>query len=147
MIRRERLPSGIRERLPRLAERFRGDRRVVAVYLFGSFARGEEGPLSDIDVALLLDPATPRGDFFGLTLEFLGEINHLLETDEVGFVLLNEAPLTLRHEIVRSGRVLLDNDGTARLGFEVRTEELFLDFKPFLDAYDDALLADLAGQS
>lgn len=143
MIKRRRLPPDIRARLDRVVERYSGDSRVVAVYLFGSFARGEEGPLSDIDLALLLNPRTARADLAPLALDYLIELNSLLGTDEVGFVLLNSAPLTLRHEVVRTGKVLVDNDPEARLDLEVRTEDLYMDFKPALDAYDDELLRQL----
>jgi hypothetical protein len=143
VIKRRRLPPDIRARLDRVVERYSGDSRVVAVYLFGSFARGEEGPLSDIDLALLLNPRTARADLAPLALDYLIELNSLLGTDEVGFVLLNSAPLTLRHEVVRTGKVLVDNDPEARLDLEVRTEDLYMDFKPALDAYDDELLRQL----
>ena len=33
---------------------------VIAVYLFGSFARGSEGPESDVDVAVLYSHSLPR---------------------------------------------------------------------------------------
>jgi len=139
-----RVPADVHARLARLAEHVGRDQRVVALYLFGSYARGAEGPLSDVDVAVLV--RSPSADDGGrLALDLLGEVNRLLGTDEVSFVLLNEAPLTLRYEVVRTGRVLVDNDRSARLAFETRTEDLYLDFKPFLEAYDEALLRQLAG--
>jgi predicted nucleotidyltransferase len=143
MIKRERLPSDIRERLPRLA-RFEHDPRVIAVYLFGSFARGAEDQLSDIDIAMLLDPATPRAALGELTLEYLTQINQLLGTDEVSFILLNKAPLTFRYQVIRTGKVLVDNRPEERLKFEVHTEDLYMDFKPLLDAYDEELLRQLS---
>jgi predicted nucleotidyltransferase len=145
MVKRKRLPADIRARLARLVPPLQDDPRVVALYLFGSFARGTEGPLSDVDLGLLLDPATPRADFGDLALQYLGRINQLLGTDEVSFVLLNEAPLTFRHQVIRTGRVLVDNCPDARLRFELHTEDLYMDFKPALEAYDDALLRRLAG--
>jgi predicted nucleotidyltransferase len=144
MIKRERLPYDVRARLPRIAQHFRDDPRVVAVYLFGSFARGDEGPLSDVDIAVLLDPGTPRADRWPLTLDYLVEINRLLGTDEISFVLLNDAPLTMRYEIIRTATILLDRQPDTRLAFEVQTQDLYLDFKPVLDAYDDELLRQLA---
>ena len=143
MVKRERLPEDIRERLPQLVEQLRRDRHVVAAYLFGSFARGTEGPLSDIDIAVLLQATTPAAALARLTLEYLGRVNRALGTDEVSFVLLNDAPLTLRYAVIRAGRVLVDNDRAARLAFEVWTEDLYIDFKPALDAYDDMLLRQL----
>ena len=40
---------------------------VVRAWLFGSFARGEETPLSDVDILVLLDHSKPVGlKFFGM---------------------------------------------------------------------------------
>ena len=143
MIKRDRLPVDIRVRLPRLIERFGGDQQVTALYLFGSFARGAEDALSDLDLAILFDPKTPPVDLGQLTLDYLVQINRLLVTDEVSFLVLNTAPLTLRYEVVHTGKVLVDNDPAVRLSFELYTEDLYMDFKPLLDAYDDALLEQL----
>lgn len=147
MVKRERLPADIRARLVGLSEQFRTDPQVVALYLFGSFARGTEGPLSDVDLALLIDPAVPRAQFEGLTLDYLTAINRRLGTDEVSFILLNDAPLTFRYEVVRTGRILVDNQPEVRLAFEVRTEDLYMDFKPAIDRYDDELLRQLTASA
>jgi predicted nucleotidyltransferase len=53
----------IRRALDRLIEeRFRPDPNVAAVYLFGSFARGNAVPGSDVDLLVVLraDPRPPR---------------------------------------------------------------------------------------
>lgn len=144
MVKRERVPPGVRDRFGRLAATFAGDRRVVAVYLFGSFAAAREGPLSDVDVAILLTGNVPAGQYDALTLDYCGEVAHVLGTGEVSFVLLNSASLPLRYEVVRGGCVLLDRLPAERLAFEVRTLDEYMDFKPLLDAYDDALLEQLA---
>ena len=40
---------------------------VLKAWLFGSFARGEETPLSDVDILVVLDPSQPVGlEFFGM---------------------------------------------------------------------------------
>ena len=40
---------------------------VTKAWLFGSFARGEETPLSDVDILVLLDHSQPIGlKFFGM---------------------------------------------------------------------------------
>ena len=143
MIRRARLPADVRQRLPRLAEVFRDDIRVIAVYLFGSFARGTEGPLSDVDIAILLEPATNPDKLATLTLHYTQAVLAALGTDEVSVVVLNTAPLPLRYRVIRDGLVLLDRSPSLRRDFEVRTQSAYLDFKPALDAYDDELLRQL----
>lgn len=53
----------VREALRELVERrYRPDPNVVAVYLFGSFVRGDAVPGSDVDLLVVLarDPRPPR---------------------------------------------------------------------------------------
>jgi uncharacterized protein len=116
------------------------DPRVVAVYLFGSLAREAEGALSDVDVAILLAEPVDPAEVPRLALDYTNSVLRALGTDEVSVVVLNTASLTLRHRVIRDGQVLLDRLPTRRRDFEVRSQGLYLDFKPVLDAYDDALL-------
>ena len=66
--------------LKRRLERRFGD-RFVALYLFGSRARGDHEPDSDVDVAVVLDQKVPRS--FALTREILEDTYDLLL--ETGF--------------------------------------------------------------
>ncbi|MGO9173944.1 MAG: nucleotidyltransferase family protein [Rhodomicrobium sp.] len=51
---------------------------VVSASLFGSTARGDNNPASDIDIAVKLDPArTPRG------LDYIGYVDAIQERLEV----------------------------------------------------------------
>jgi uncharacterized protein len=54
---------------------------VVSASLFGSSARGENGPASDIDIAVKLDPArTPHGlDYIGFVDTIQERLEALLE--------------------------------------------------------------------
>lgn len=45
---------------------------VTLVYLFGSLARGEEGPLSDCDVAVLLSKEPPAPERCALSHRLAG---------------------------------------------------------------------------
>jgi predicted nucleotidyltransferase len=140
MVGQTRLPPDIRARLSRLVDAFSGDPRVVTVYLFGSVARGTEGPLSDVDIAILLAEPIDSAEAPDLELDYTDAVMRALGTDEVSVVVLNTAALALRHRVIRDGRVLLDRAPAQRRDFEVRSESLYLDFKPALDAYDEALL-------
>ena len=124
--------SGAVERLRRA---FQGrEQGVAAVYLFGSVARGEPRPGSDLDVAVLLDPAPERGTFESLGLDLRAE----LESDlgrEVDLVVLNHAPPDLAHRVLRDAVLIIEPDPAARVRFEVRARNEYWDLKPYLDEY------------
>jgi uncharacterized protein len=65
---------------------------VVAASLFGSQAVGEAGPLSDVHVAVWLDPSLSDSERFRLRLEVIGQAASALRTNEVDLVVLNDAP-------------------------------------------------------
>ena len=72
---------------------------VVAAYLFGSTARGETTPLSDVDIAVYLDEPNHERR----TAAYLGLLRHLsqaLANGPVDLVLLNDAPPALAGRII-----------------------------------------------
>ena len=119
----------------RLRRAFRGrEQGVAAVYLFGSVARGEPRPGSDLDVAVLLEPAPERGTFESLRLDLRAE----LESDlgrEVDLVVLNHAPLDLAHRVLRDAVLIIEPHPSARVRFEVRARNEYWDLKPYLEEY------------
>lgn len=44
---------------------------VILAYLFGSHARGQAGPLSDIDVAVLVDTTVCEDDYFDVRVQLI----------------------------------------------------------------------------
>ena len=110
------------------------DQGVLAVYLFGSAARGTAGSASDVDVALLYAdiPKTPSLDSIPLLLK--GDLEELLGSP-VDIVVLNAASPDLCHRVFRDGIVIVDRDRRARLRFEVKRRNEYLDFLPVLQLY------------
>ncbi len=75
---------------------------VRLAYLFGSVAKGKAGKLSDIDIAVLLDESLNKEQRFDLQLELISDISELLKTDKIDMVVINEAPLSLKFEIIKA---------------------------------------------
>ena len=107
---------------------------VAAVYLFGSVARGESRPGSDLDVAVLLEPAPKRGTYESLRLDLRAEIESELG-QEIDFVVLNHAPPDLVHRVLRDSVLVIEPDPSSRVRFEVRARNKYWDLKPYLDEY------------
>jgi len=100
---------------------------VHLAYLFGSVARGTAGPLSDIDIGVVLSDC---GGALGALEDALAD---RLGTDRVDLVSLTSTPYPLRYRVVRDGRVLLCRDAVLRERFEVDAILHYLDFKPLRD--------------
>lgn len=106
---------------------------AVAVYLFGSEARGEAGPASDVDLAILFEqPPTPT--LLGGALEIEGALERQLRRP-VDLVVLNTAPADVVHRVLRDGVLVLDRDRAARIRFEVQRRNEFFDLQPLRDRY------------
>ena len=91
-----------------------------AVYLFGSYAAGQEWPESDVDIAVLLPPeeAKKAGLFQMSDLRF--DLETLLGK-EVDLINLRQAPTVLRKEVVVADRRIFEQDLFAAEEFEMLT--------------------------
>lgn len=112
---------------------------VVAVYLFGSVARGEATDASDVDIAVLFERA-PAPALTGEVLTLAGDIErHLGRT--VDLVNLNRASADLVHRVLRDGVIVCDRDRAARIQFEVAKRNEYFDLAPLRDRYRRAALS------
>ena len=119
----------------RLRRAFKGrEQGVAAVYLFGSVARGESRAGSDLDVAVLLEPAPEPGTYESLRLDLRAKLESELG-QEIDFVVLNHAPPDLNHRVLRDAVLVIEPDPSARVRFEVRERNEYWDLKPYLDQY------------
>lgn len=113
-----------------LRDTVRTEPAVVAAYVFGSVASGTAGPLSDIDVALLVHEPRERRAVCDRTMDALSRV---LRTSRVDVISLADAPLPLRYRVVRDGRLVLRRDARLLERFVAETILHYLDFKPLRD--------------
>jgi predicted nucleotidyltransferase len=106
---------------------------TIAAYLFGGVARGTASARSDVDVAVLYAVAPPA-TLEGLPLDLESRIGKLVGR-RAQVIVLNTAPVSLVHRVLRDGVLLLDRDPNARIRFEVRTRNEFFDLQPILARY------------
>lgn len=117
---------------------WQNDPDILLVYLFGSQARGKTGPLSDIDLAVLLKPASKR-EYFEKKLTLLSELTAVLGRDDIDLVILNQAPVMLKYHILKEGKPLFIRDEELHINIIQKTISEYLDFKPVLNAHYQAL--------
>jgi predicted nucleotidyltransferase len=112
---------------------------VAAVYLFGSVARGQDGPQSDVDVGVLYR-APPAATLLAQPYADEAQLSELLGKP-VQIVTMNHAPVDLVHRILRDGVLLVDRDRSARIAFEMRARNAYFDLLPTLRRYRDGATA------
>jgi predicted nucleotidyltransferase len=123
-----------------LLERVSKESDIIALYAFGSLASGDLKPLSDLDFGILVSNKLDKLKRFDKHLGLIGIFNEVLETDEVDLVMMNDAPMRFSFHIIKSGKLIHCRDYTELVDFVEKTVKLYLDFRFFRDAFDDAFL-------
>lgn len=112
-------------------------------YLFGSRARGDEGPTSDYDIALLLREPGHAVATFELQTELVLSLAKVLG-GPVDVVMLHQAGPTLRFEAVCRGQCLFAPDEQSRIDYELKTRREFEDYRHIQSFYTQAMKERLA---
>ena len=99
------------------------EENVIFAYLFGSYARKEQHPFSDIDIAVYLKKYT-HDEYLRLFRILARELDF-----DFDLVILNKAPPLLRHKVISEGILLFCEDLNVHYNFVFRTLVEALDFK------------------
>ncbi|ACA58922.1 type VII toxin-antitoxin system MntA family adenylyltransferase antitoxin [Candidatus Desulforudis audaxviator] len=107
---------------------------VTAAYLFGSQVKGNAGPLSDIDLAFLVEPTliSQRTYPYGYRAFLLTELISILKSTEIDLIILNEVPPLLQFQVIYHGEVLFSRSDKKRLAFHVKAFNEYQDMRPLL---------------
>lgn len=110
---------------------FAGKPEVATVYLYGSQARGDARPDSDIDLGVLM---IDKKNFY----HYDSDLSSLTKR-EVEIQDLHECRVDFAHRVLCKGNLLLSNNEKARVDFEEKIFRNYFDMKPFLDEYYKSL--------
>jgi len=120
---------------------------VNAAYLAGSLStRTSFGHLTDVDIAILLMEQIKSDQFLDYQLYFFSELAKRLESDTIDVVILNQASLLLKLQVIKYGQILFSRDEKLRVSFETKAIMDYLDFKKFDDIQSQALSLRSYGQ-
>src|SRR6266513_5700166 len=107
---------------------------VDAAYAQGTVTgRRIAGSYQDLDIALLLLGGVKASEFFDYQVYFVSELSKTLETQGLDVVILNQASLLQRAQVIRSWNILYQRDVKRRVQWETRAVMDYLD----LQKYDD----------
>ena len=113
---------------------------VDAAYALGMTAgKKVVGKYADLDIAVLLLDRIRANEFFDYRVYFMGELSKTLEITDVDVLILNQASLLQRAQVVRSYGLLYQRDQKRRVVFEARAVMEYLEFQKYDDLQSKAL--------
>ncbi|OHA65875.1 MAG: hypothetical protein A3E07_02240 [Candidatus Wildermuthbacteria bacterium RIFCSPHIGHO2_12_FULL_45_9] len=122
-----------------LATFLENEKRVLFCYLFGSVATRQTNKESDVDIAVYLNPSRVK-DFFETRIDLINILSRFLKT-KTDVIILNTAPPFLKYVILQEGILVYDRAPSQRIDFELKSMNEYLDFKPYIEMYNNRLLA------
>jgi predicted nucleotidyltransferase len=125
-------PTSPLELLDRLRALLSGCPAVLEAYLFGSVARDEAQPHSDVDIAVFVEPSVLDRAGFGYDAELGAKLQQALARSDVDVVLLNHAGPVLYHRVLRDGTRIFSRDLAATTTREGNALSRYCDYLPTL---------------
>jgi uncharacterized protein YutE (UPF0331/DUF86 family) len=120
---------------------------VDAAYAQGTATgRRIAGTYQDLDIALLLLSRVKANEFFDYQVYFVSELSKALETEGLDVVILNQASLLQRAQVIRTWSLLYQRDEKRRVQFETRAVMEYLEFKKYDEVQSKALAERTRGE-
>lgn len=122
--------------LPDLNKLFSQYQEIKLVYLFGSQAKNQGGPLSDFDFALYFDEKATLLKKKDIVLDLNFRLSSILKTNNIDIVILNDSlsPL-LKFNIINDGKLFYEKT-PYKLLVEPQIFDQYFDFKVFQKTYN-----------
>ena len=109
----------------KLLEKAKSDRDILAVAVYGSFARGEKH--RDIDICLIPYPGKPRNRKELEYMKLLG--------DGYDVHMFQELPIYIRSRVIKEGRIILCKDDSILYDLYLDTIREYSLFEPHYQTY------------
>ena len=117
---------------------FKNKKDIIAVYLFGSYAKGKESHSSDIDIGILLDRNHRECDKTIID-RYIVELGRILKKD-IHPVILNSASEELLRQVFSNGECLLINNPEALSLFKMVMYSRIADFSYYRNQMQSGLI-------
>ena len=131
--------------IKKISSFFKNRPEVIAVYLFGSFARGKEQRDSDVDLAVLLDhEEVHRKDH--LMREYTVGLARVLRKD-LHIIIMNNAGELLTAQILRNGQCVLNCKPELLSRFKMVSYAMIAEFADHRSRMERGFVRRLFGES
>ena len=131
--------------VPKLSRHLRAlfseEETVRLGYVFGSQVTGNTGPLSDLDVAVLVTDEC-LSNVTACRARLAHEIRARVAIDDIDLVFLNKAPIELAYHVIADGARVYETNRATRVEYEAYVLERYGDFLPVLRAQRKQILSE-----
>ena len=128
----------MRKELQRIMDYFSQRLEVRTLFLFGTFDTPFEREDSDIDIAVVVNPAITKDALESLKKEYYAaSTGFSLKCTDI--VILNSAPAPIKHRVLKTGRLIIDRDPEYRKHFTASAIQEYFDYNFIEDIYFDKM--------
>lgn len=113
-----------------LKKYFSTQKGIIAVYLFGSHAKGHATAQSDVDLAILFSETVNQRRQFDKSLKISCDLMKLLNRDRVDVVTLNIATPVIKNQVYKYGTLIFCKNPVLAVRFKARSITEYLEFLP-----------------
>lgn len=124
------------QELTKIRDYFGKKPEVVAVYLYGSFAKGEAKKDSDVDLGVVFSKEKRKKEkpFSLPQVVFADDLVEILKR-KVEIQNLNACSVEFCHRVLSEGKLIFGRGNQERVSFEVQVTKKYFDLKPFIEEY------------
>ncbi|SHI76214.1 type VII toxin-antitoxin system MntA family adenylyltransferase antitoxin [Lutispora thermophila] len=101
--------------------------KIKLIYIFGSYAKGNNNESSDLDIAVYLE-----NEAYGFVrLSILDELVGIFNREDIDLVILNNADEVVKFQVIKYGKILYMKDLLTKVMFETRVMSEYMDMEHF----------------
>lgn len=132
-------PANVNMMIARLKQYFSKRDDVVMAFLYGSWAKGQEGIDSDVDIAIYFEPRGRIFEWEDLNVHYDSENRIWLDVEsiverEVGLLILNRAAPTIADSALRGMPIIIKNRNLY-MNFLLRITSEAIDMREWIEGY------------
>lgn len=120
----------MKPKIKKIVDKIKRNKEVMAIMLFGSYARKRITPLSDIDLCIMLDKKYKINDMVKKRLNYL-----TYAPDKFDIQVFQLLPLYVRIKVLKEGKILYSKDTRKIYDFAYQTIKEYERFKPRYEDY------------
>lgn len=114
---------------------------IFAVFLYGSYGTEYQTPLSDVDIAIFIDP--DKEILFQEELQLGADLTSISGEDDINLLIINHAPVVLQYNIISTGSIIYERSTDRVSDFIERVLKNYADYaidmQFFYHDYDNSL--------